>query len=170
MARAHATTRGTLTSMPAPLFRDERVSFYGLDNLFIAVWDDAPEEEQMLALGKYGRAFETAHGPCALLNVAASGSPRFSDEVRRIATDYTRDGTLFQSGRAHVILMTGFAGVAVRAFINTFLLLGNPPVPTRMFSSLDAAADWLGPLVRHTPWTAAAIVDVMGPLLPSNDA
>lgn len=149
-----------------PLFRDERVSFYGFDQLFVAVWDDAPQLEQMLRLGEHGRAFESEHGPVGLLNIAAAGRPRFSDDVRKIAADYTRDGTLFQSARAHVILMTGFAGVAVRAFVNTFLLLGNPPVPTRMFSSLESATEWLPQHLGQTRWSGQSIEESVLPLVP----
>ena len=144
-------------NLPAPLFRDERVGLYGLDQLFVAVWDDAPRFAHMQALAKYGREFESEAGPTALLNIAADGHPEFSDDVRRIASDLTRDATLFQVARAHVILMTGFTGVAVRAFINTFLLIGNPPKPTRMLSSVSAASEWLPQFVEDPRWSAAEI-------------
>lgn len=148
-----------------PLFQDERVAFYGLDQLFVAVWDDAPLMPQMKALGEYGRAFESEAGPVALMNIAADGTPTFSDDVRRIAADFTRDPTLFQVARAHVILMTGFAGVAVRAFINTFLLLGNPPRPTRMLSSVDSAAQWLPQFIEGDRWTPERMANEVGGLL-----
>ncbi len=140
-----------------PIFEDDRVAFFGLPHLFVAVWNDAPQLTQMQALADHGRAWESENGPCALINVAAAGSPKFSDDVRRIAADLTRDATLFQVARAHVILMTGFAGVAVRAFINTFLLLGSPPRPTRMLSSIDAAAQWLPQHLEGTDWTAESL-------------
>lgn len=143
--------------LPTPLYRDERVGLYGEDRLFVAVWDNAPRLAHMEALAKYGRAFESEAGPTALLNIAAAGHPEFPDDVRRIASDLTRDPTLFQVARAHVILMTGFAGVAVRAFINTFLLIGNPPKPTRMLSSVNAASEWLPQFVEDPRWTAEEI-------------
>ncbi|MEM6293977.1 MAG: hypothetical protein AAGA54_22055 [Myxococcota bacterium] len=139
-----------------PLFEDDRAGFFAKEGLFIAVWHDAPRIEQMRQLGECGRTWESAHGPAALMNIAADGVPKFAEEVRRMAAEYTRDPSLFQVARAHVVLMSGFAGVAVRAFINTFLLLGSPPRPTRMASSVDTAAQFLAP---HMPagWDAAAI-------------
>jgi hypothetical protein len=144
-------------SLPTPLYRDERVGLYGEDRIIVAVWDDAPQLAQMEALAKYGRAFESEKGPTALLNIAADGRPDFPDDVRRIATDLTRDPTLFQVARAHVILMSGFTGVAVRAFINTFLLIGKPPKPTRMLSTVNAASEWLPQFIEDPRWTANEI-------------
>lgn len=157
-------------ALPAPLFRDERVGFYGQDRLFVAVWDDAPRLPQMQALAKHGREFETEAGPTALLNIAADGHPEFPDEVRRIAAELTRDPMLFQVARAHVILMTGFAGVAVRAFINTFLLLGNPRKPTRMLSSVNAAAQWLPQFIDDARWSVEEIERFGNALVSSHAA
>ncbi len=139
-----------------PLFEDDRAAFFAKEGLFVAVWHDAPRMKQMRALGETGNRWESEHGSTALMNIAADGVPKFPEDVRAIATEYTRDPDLFQVARAHVVLMSGFAGIAVRAFINTFLLLGNPPRPTRMLSSVDAAAQFLAP---HMParWDAAAV-------------
>ncbi|MBV1860935.1 MAG: hypothetical protein KUG77_21140 [Nannocystaceae bacterium] len=62
-----------MSPSPAPLFRDERVAFYGLEHLFIVVWDNAPELSQMEAMAEYGRVFESTHGPAVLMNIAADG-------------------------------------------------------------------------------------------------
>ena len=66
--------------LPAPLFRDERVGLYGLDRLFVAVWDNAPRLTQMEAMAEHGREFESVQGPTALLNIAADGHPEFPEE------------------------------------------------------------------------------------------
>lgn len=153
---------------PSPLFRHERVVFYGLDRVFVAVWNDAPELSQMLAMAEHGRAFESAHGPAALVNIAADGKPSFSDDVRRIAVELTRDATLFQLARAHVVLMTGFTGIAVRSFINTFLLLGKPPRPTRMLASIDDASAWLPAFLPTDSWTPEALADAVQRLMSSS--
>ena len=153
----------------APLFRDERVTFFGLDHLFVAVWDNAPELSQMEAMAEYGRAFESGHGAAALVNIAASGRPSFSDDVRRISVELTRDPMLFQLARAHVILMTGFTGIAVRSFINTFLLLGNPPRPTRMVASIDDAAAWLSPFLPEGSWTPETLTGSVERLMSNRE-
>jgi len=151
---------------PSPLFRDDRVALYGLEHLFFAVWEDAPRMEQMRALAEHGRRFEEAHGPLALMNIAAAGTPKFPDDVRRIAAEFTADPSLFQLARAHVILMTGFVGVAVRAFINTFILLGKPPRPTRMLPSIEAASQWLPQHIQQDRWTPEAIAQQASALVP----
>lgn len=38
---------------PSLLFRDERVVFYGLEHLFVAVSNDAPELSQMQATAEH---------------------------------------------------------------------------------------------------------------------
>ncbi|MGH1346040.1 MAG: hypothetical protein ACRBN8_31035 [Nannocystales bacterium] len=154
-----------MSRSPAPLFRDERVTFFGLDHLFVAVWDGAPQLSQMEAMAEHGRAFESSHGPAALVNIAADGTPSFSDDVRRISVELTRDPMLFQVARAHVILMTGFAGIAVRSFINTFLLLGRPPRPTRMLASIEEAAAWLPPFLPEGAWTPETLAESVEALM-----
>ncbi len=143
------------------------MTFYGLEHVFVAVWNDAPQRAQMMALAEHGRIFESTHGPAALINIAASGTPTFSDDVRRIAIELTRDPTLFALARAHVILMTGFVGVAVRSFVNTFILLGRPPTPTRMLSSIDAAASWVSVFLPEGTWSTDALTDAVKALTPS---
>ena len=133
------------------------MALYGLEHIFVAIWGDAPRMQQMRALAEHGRSFEEAHGPVALINIAAAGTPTFPDDVRRIAAEYTSDPTLFQLARAHVILMTGFTGVAVRAFVNTFILIGRPPRPTRMLSSIEAASHWLPQHIQQDAWTPETI-------------
>jgi hypothetical protein len=44
-----------------------------------------------------------------------------------------------------VVTIPGFKGIAVMSFINTFLLLGRPPRPTKVFRSLEDAIAWTAP-------------------------
>jgi hypothetical protein len=124
------------------LYADDRALMAHDGELFVCGWREAPGLDQMRALGEYGRRTEAAHGPLALLNVAFGGVPKFTDEVRKISADYTRDASLFVRSRAHVVTIPGFKGIAVMSFINTFMLLGRPPRPTKVFRGLDEAIAW----------------------------
>ncbi len=143
-------------------YADRRVVICTCGELFIAVWTDAPTIVQMDAFEQHGRAYEQALGRGVLLsNLAVSGTPKFDDSVRRKAAELTADPGLFALARAHTILMDGFKGTAVRAFVQTFLLLGRPPHPTKVFSSVPAAAPWMCTQLSRSPltWTADAIVE-----------
>jgi len=135
---------------------DDRVIFAHDGPLFVCVWRGAPTAAHMRALGEIGRRVEGESGPLALLNVAVGGVPTFDDEVRKTATAYTRDPARFARARAHVVAMTGFTGVAVLAFINTFLLLGRPPRPTKVLRSTDDAIRWILPFLPP-PWDSERV-------------
>ncbi|MEM6996822.1 MAG: hypothetical protein AAF721_40340 [Myxococcota bacterium] len=110
--------------------------------VFVAGWSDAPTPQTLWDLRAAGQAEEEQRGPMALLNIAFSGRPSFSDDVRRAAQRLTSDASLFQVSRAHVVLIPGLPGTAVRAFINTFILLARPPKPTKMHGTILGAVQW----------------------------
>ncbi|MBK6918287.1 MAG: hypothetical protein IPH07_12905 [Deltaproteobacteria bacterium] len=149
------------------LYADGRVLMAHDDALFLCAWADAPEMTQMRALGDHGRRVEASHGPLALLNVAFSGVPKFSDEVRACSAAYTRDAALFARSRAHVVLLPGFRGAAVMAFINTFLLVGRPPRPTKVFRAVDPAIEWTARLLpSHDDAAISAALEQLRGRLP----
>ena len=124
------------------VYADERVLMAHEGPLFVVGWSDAPTSVQMEAMAEHGRRCEARTEPLALVNVVFGGVPKFPEEVRVSAAALTRDATLFARSRAHVVMLPGFAGAAVMAFINTFMLLGRPPRPTRVFRALDPAVEW----------------------------
>lgn len=142
------------------LFADDRLVIVHADEVMVCGWRDAPTPIQMRAMEEHGRA-AARRGSVALVNVAFSGVPKFSDEVRELAAAYTRDATLFARSRAHVVMIPGFKGAAVMAFINTFVLLGRPPRPTKVFRAIAPAtvftAQHLSP--THDAATVAALVE-----------
>lgn len=152
------------------LYADARVLMAHDDALFLCAWADAPEMTQMLALGEHGRRLEATHGPLALINVAFSGVPKFSDEVRACSAAYTREAGLFACSRAHVVLIPGFRGAAVMAFINTFLLLGRPPRPTKVFRAVAPAIEWTARLLPgHDPASIDAALEQLRVRLPPGE-
>lgn len=131
-------------------------------NVLINVWRDAPTVEQMRAFGNAGRALHrTRGGDAGLLNVVVGGTPRFSDGVREEAVRLTRE-TMLPRGVVHLILVSGLAGSATRAFLSTVVLLGRPRVPTRVSSDPDDACLFLAPLlsVGKERWTAPDLLAV----------
>ena len=126
-------------------------------NVLFGGWKDAPTVETLRTMEDAGREYARGHGPLVLFNVAYGGTPSFSEDVRKETTRLTGDPSLFQLSRAHVVQIPGFKGAAVRAFMNTFILLGRPPHPTRMLGSSQAAIDWILPVLERSTagWTAA---------------
>ncbi len=131
--------------------------------LFIAGWNDAPTPQTLWDLRSAGQEEEQRRGPMALLNIAFAGRPSFSDDVRRAARRLTADAQLFRTSRAHVVLLSGIPGATVRAFVNTFILLARPPVPTKMLGSVRDALRWTGQHLDAEPLdesaTLAALAD-----------
>jgi hypothetical protein len=76
------------------------------------------------------------------------GTPSFSDETRLEAERFASDPKIFELGVAHVILIPGLGGTAVKAFINTILLVARPPAPAKAFDNLPAAVDWMLPKLQ----------------------
>ena len=129
-------------------------------NLLLAVWCDAPTLEQMRELGRASRAISRRHPAGAdMLNVVLSGKPTFSDAVRQEGIKLTSDPTLIRLGTAHLVLVTGLAGAATKAFLSTMLLVGRPAVPTKVFADPDGAAAWLAPRLSlpGAEWSAAEV-------------
>ena len=115
-------------------------------NLALIGWRDAPNYEDMIAwhqLGKsMGREFPAGS---ACVDVVVRGTPKFSDEVRRAAVKMAADPHVFPIAYAHIIVMPGFAGTAVRSFIQTVITLSRTPSPSRVFGDVATAAAWLQP-------------------------
>jgi hypothetical protein len=119
-------------------------------NLVIIAWDNAPTLEHLATCERAARASNRLNPDgiglmCLMLD---RGIPRFTDDVREEVARFNRSPSLFPLGVANVMLMGGIAGIAVRAFVNTAALLGRPAVPTKAFSDLTEATDWLAPRLR----------------------
>lgn len=119
------------------------------DRVVAAVWKDAPTLAQMRRL----RAATDRHKKMfpdggAFVNIVVSGTPSFSNEVRAEAAKQTSDNDTWGIATAHVVLVDGFAGIAVRSFFSTMTLLGRSKVPTKVFGDLDEATRWIASHLR----------------------
>lgn len=115
---------------------DEVLAFGRERNLIVSVWRDAPDVARMRMLREYSdRLADTYADQFGHLNLVVSGTPRFSEDVRRETRSFVAEGR--SAVVAHVLLLPGFISVAVRSFLNTVMLVARPRVPTKIFSALE---------------------------------
>jgi hypothetical protein len=129
-------------------------------NLLVAAWHGAPEPEHIRRVAAEARGVARRHPEgSAFLSVIVQGRPQIHDGVRAETVKAIQDATLFPLGAAHLVLLDGLAGAAVRAFLSTAMLLGKSQRPKQVFSDPQGAAAWL--VRRLEPgrerWTAEAI-------------
>ena len=125
------------------VYEDETLREGYAKNVHLVAWFDAPTADHMRQYGVGAQALHARYPQgSGLMNLIVSGTPSFSNEVRELARQYTAEG-LHDAGAAHVILVGGLLGSAVRGFLGTMLLLGRPPNPTRVFAGVEPAAAWL---------------------------
>jgi hypothetical protein len=129
-------------------------------NVQVNVWTDAPTVEQIRAFSRTGAALARRHPRgTGLLNVMLRGTPRFSEQVRDETVKLMKQAD-FRLGTAHLVLMGGLTGTAVRAFMSTVMLLARSPTPNKVFGDPGTATAWLAPLLAQgaEPWSSAQLV------------
>jgi hypothetical protein len=136
-------------------------------NLGIAVWSASPDVSQIRALhrisDRFARSKPAGH---ALLSAIVRGTPTFSQEVRDELVKLLRHRS-YTLGTAHLVLLDGLGGTAVRAFMSTVLLIARPPAPHRVFGKQDDALTWLFAQLRNAPevWTQQELRDALAQAL-----
>ena len=136
-------------------------------NLQVNVWSNAPTLEQMRVFGRTGVAQARQHPRgTGLINLVVRGTPSFSEAVRAEAVKLVKQEALFSLGGAHIILLGGLAGTAVRTFMNTAILLGRPRRPNKVFVEAEPATAWLAPLLARgaEPWSQAELAALVAQL------
>lgn len=141
---------------PKTLYESARGFFVEKRNVLIVVWRDAPDLADIRAWHRLGLFMAKEHATSACIDVVVAGTPRFSDDVRRAAEELARDERIFPLGIAHVLLIPGLGGSAVRAFIGTILLVARPPAPAKVVGDVPSAIAWLLPKLG-AGWTAAEL-------------
>jgi hypothetical protein len=130
-------------------------------NLVTFAWTAAPDVAHVKSLSRNLHTVAGKHGQrFATMNVAVSGAPRFSDEMRAELVKLLKDPKIQGVGSAYVVDLPGLAGTAVRTFLSTVLLVARPGAPHKVFGKLAEGAAWLAPLLSKEgqPWTPADIV------------
>lgn len=156
--------------MPAlvRVYEDETAIFGRVRNVALVGWREAPSVAAIRAWQRLGHTIGKDHpGAGACIDVIVRGTPRFGDDVRRAAEEMARDPKIFERGIAHVTLIPGLAGTAVRAFIQTILLVTRPPTPTKVFADVGSATTWMTPRISSAvpvePRRHARIADTSPP-------
>ena len=128
------------------VFEDRTLRMESYRNVMLGVWSDAPTVQQLRRFARGAESFSQANpGGQALVNLFVGGVPSFSDPVREEVTKLLQTAGLFTLGTAHIVLVSGMAGSAVRAFLSTTMLVGRPANPNRVFGSVPDATKWLHP-------------------------
>lgn len=145
-----------------PVFEDASVSMLFAENLAVVAWRAAPQAEHMRRWHRFALEHGRGpHAPGACVDIIVRGTPSFSDEMRRETNRFASDTKVFPRGMAHVVLVDGLIGSAVRAFIGTIMLVARPVAPAKVFGDLDAASRWVLPLLGSerggARWTAPEI-------------
>jgi hypothetical protein len=145
---------------PAIVHTDATFTIFTSRNVHVNVWCNAPTVEQIRIFSRAGTAMARKNPRGAgLVNVMLRGTPSFSEEVRDETVKLMKQEA-FRLGTAHVVLLGGLTGSAVRAFMSTVMLLARPAVPNKVFGDAETAAAWLAPLLSQgaEAWSPAEIV------------
>ncbi len=145
--------------MAETIHQDEVVHVVGSGPLTVAAWWNPPARPQIQALTRANEAQREEHGDRAVFaSLIVDSDPRLPSELREAAALLTQHG---ESGAAaaHVILVRGLPGVAIRTFFSTVRLLARPRVPTRVLEDREEAARWLAGILRSSDasWTAQKV-------------
>lgn len=139
-------------------FVDDRSFSWIERSVAIIGWRDAPTADHIREWHRIGREIAKAYpGAGACFNIVLKGTPRFSDDMRQATEKFAADDRVFELGTAHVILMPGLAGTAVRAFIQTILLVTRSATPTKVVRTIEDGVAWMAPKLAPHGWTAAAL-------------
>ena len=135
-------------------------------NVVVAAWFQEPRvPKELREMERAGKKVSSKYKNAgALFNVIISGKPSFSEEVRNEVNRITSDDTLFTAATAHVILVEGFIGSAVRAFLATALVVSRTKTPNKTFGDVASSVRWVKERLEATTetWTEgdlAALVD-----------
>ena len=112
-------------------------------NVTFAVWSGPPGVSQIHALQRAADFTSKRGRPEQLLiSTVLRGAPNFSEEVRDELVRVMRNKENFRLGTAHLILLDGMAGTAVRAFLSTVKLLSRNAAPMGVFGKTEEALLW----------------------------
>jgi hypothetical protein len=129
------------------LARDDTFRLTKVGRVVLATWFDAPTLDQMLQIEAFGRQ---SGKDLAFCNVIVRGRPIFSEEVRRAAIRMVEE-SCYARGAAHLVLVEGLKGAAVRAFLGMVNLVGKSRTSVGVFGDTPTAARFLAGLADQQP-------------------
>jgi hypothetical protein len=110
---------------PTMIYQDSTMQVAADGTLCVARWTDAPQISQFSALASALRTTAREGAALQLLNVVdrVENVPGLSSERRRAAEQLLNELALSCSSVAHVVLIPGMRGAAVRMVLSTLLML-----------------------------------------------
>lgn len=132
-------------------------------NVTVAVWKGTPGVQHIHAFHRASEQLATSGGERLLVSVVLRGVPKFSDGVRDELVRVMKNHQLFPLGTAHVVLLPGLAGAAVRAFLSTVRLLARRTTPAGVFGTAEEAVGWASERLRASSerWTVNELREVV---------
>lgn len=127
------------------LFHDD-VLWCGQErNLVVCGWNNAPTGKHMDIVHQTVRGLGPKYPPTAraLLNVIIRGRPSFGEDVRRKVREQYQSGEGARLAVANLVIATGLAGTAARAFLSAGVLLSRVTTATKIFGRTEDTAIWL---------------------------
>jgi hypothetical protein len=152
----------------AEIFFENETTRISLDrNVVVAAWFQEPRApKELREMERAGKKVSSKYKDGGVLfNVIISGKPSFSEEVRNEVNRITSDDTLFTAATAHVILLDGFIGSAVRAFLATALVVSRTKTPNKTFNDVASSVKWVKErcdAAKTEPWAEGDLAAFVG--------
>jgi len=126
-------------------YRDGITHMVLAPRLVVAAWWNAPTRTQTDVLWRINEAVrkECGDDDIAFCNIAITGTPIFDSEVREQIQAMNREYGTRGLAQANLVLLEGFAGTAVRAFLSTVNLVARTKVPVKIFGKRPETEAWL---------------------------
>ena len=145
----------------APSYQSEALICAEAENLALALWIGMPSVDDVRACIEMGeRGKDKWAGETLFVNSIPprrKGDPPvradFSAPVRSELTEFAKHDDIHLLGTAHLVMVDGFLGAAVRTFLNTITLVARPTTPTKVFAELQDSAQWLSDAGGPVTWT-----------------
>lgn len=139
---------------------DDKLRIALVSDVCVLRWFESPGVQQFDAVLRATQK-PAERGRLALLNVAdAHGKlPQLSTSEREAAKRMSVGLRYVTKAVAHVVLIDGFVGVAVRMIISTIVMARRSGSPNKIFHSFDEAQRWLTPYVAN-PKVAAQMEEI----------
>ena len=142
-------------------------------HLIVVAWTATPTVELVREFADANRRLRRRFPEgAAMVNLVLRGAPRFEGEVLKETAALLKEVSPWRSATAHVILVDGFAGAAVRSFLSTLNLLARSSRPVKVSGDIESAVDWLSRTLEGHPslsWSDAALREALEGLVRAAD-
>ena len=150
------------TSAGAVHFRDSSLCIATWENIFFNFWHDKPSMERLGRVEQEQNAFiartQAKIGNFTVLEEFTLRMGMVSASERAYAAQIAESVTAAMAASAHVIIGRGMFASAVRNVFAGITLLAKPKYPFKIFDGVQAATEWLAPLVGQPATALAAAV------------